>query len=173
MAERRDFGYIRKLPSGRYQASFTGPDLARHKAPVTFEVKDSAIIWLHNEKKLMEQAATDNERWLSPVERAEAARRQAEPGELFGEYATRWIDERRNSKGEPLRALTQKDYRQVLATYLEPTFGRRAIDRPPVADRDLLDEPGVEPGTANRGRRRLRATASTERDGTGARGWRS
>jgi integrase len=134
MAERRDFGTIRRLPSGRYQATFIGPDLARHKAPVTFEVKDSAIVWLHNEKKLMEQAATDNERWLSPVERAEAARRQAEPGELFGEYATRWIDERRNSKGEPLRALTQKDYRQVLATYLEPTFGRRAIDRITRAD---------------------------------------
>ncbi|MGC3992611.1 MAG: tyrosine-type recombinase/integrase [Propionicimonas sp.] len=134
MAERRDFGYIRKLPSGRYQASFTGPDLARHKAPVTFEVKDSAIVWLHNEKKLIDQAATDNERWLSPAERAEVARRDAEPGELFGEYASRWIDERRNSKGEPLRALTQKDYRQVLATYLEPTFGRRAIDRITRAD---------------------------------------
>lgn len=129
MAGRRDFGYIRKLPSGRYQASYTGPDLARHKAPVTFEVKDSAIVWLHNEKKLIDRAATDNERWLSPTERAEEARRQAEPGELFGEYASRWIEERRNSKGEPLRALTQKDYRQVLATYLEPTFGSRAIDR--------------------------------------------
>ena len=32
MAERRDFGTIRKLPSGRYQATFVGPDLARHKA---------------------------------------------------------------------------------------------------------------------------------------------
>ncbi len=129
MAERRDFGTIRKLPSGRYQATFIGPDLARHKAPVTFEVKDSAIVWLHNEKKLIDRSATDNERWLSPTERAEEARRQAEPGELFGEYASRWIDERRNSKGEPLRALTQKDYRQVLATYLEPTFGKRPIDR--------------------------------------------
>ncbi len=134
MAERRDFGTIRGLPSGRYQATFIGPDLARHKAPVTFEVKDSAIVWLHNEKKLIEQAATDNERWLSPTERAEEARRQAEPGELFGEYATRWIDERRNSKGEPLRALTRKDYLQVLATYLEPTFGTRPIKRITRAD---------------------------------------
>ena len=55
MAERRDFGTIRKLPSGRYQATFVGPDLARHKAPVTFEVKDSAIVWLHNEKKLIDR----------------------------------------------------------------------------------------------------------------------
>jgi hypothetical protein len=27
---RRGFGYIRRLPSKRYQASYTGPDLARH-----------------------------------------------------------------------------------------------------------------------------------------------
>ena len=54
MAERRDFGTIRKLPSGRYQATFVGPDLVRHKAPVTFEVKDSAIVWLYNEKRLID-----------------------------------------------------------------------------------------------------------------------
>lgn len=29
MAERREFGYIRKLPSGRYQASYIGPDMQR------------------------------------------------------------------------------------------------------------------------------------------------
>ena len=134
MAGRRDFGTIRKLPSGRYQATFVGPDLARYKAPVTFEVKDSAIVWLYNEKRVIEDAAADNVRWLSPAERAELARRKAEPAVLFGDYATRWIDERRNSKGEPLRALTQKDYRQVLATYLAPTFGTRPIDRITRAD---------------------------------------
>ena len=77
MAERRDFGTIRKLPSGRYQATFVGPDLARHKAPVTFEPKDSAIVWLYNEKRVIEDAAADNVRWLSPAERAEIARRKA------------------------------------------------------------------------------------------------
>jgi hypothetical protein len=34
---RRSFGYIRRLPSKRYQASYNGPDLARHAAPDTFE----------------------------------------------------------------------------------------------------------------------------------------
>jgi hypothetical protein len=33
---RRSFGYIRRLPSKRYQASYIGPDLARHAAPDTF-----------------------------------------------------------------------------------------------------------------------------------------
>ena len=56
--QRRDFGHIRKLPSGRYQASFTGPDLLRHNAPVTFEAKDLAIMWLLNEKKQIDDAAT-------------------------------------------------------------------------------------------------------------------
>ena len=134
MAERRDFGTIRKLPSGRYQATFVGPDLVRHKAPVTFEVKDSAIVWLYNEKRLIDQAAADNARWVSPTERAEDARREAEPKVVFGDYAVRWIDERRNAKGEPLRALTKKDYRQVLATYLAPTFGKRPIDQIARAD---------------------------------------
>lgn len=129
MVDRRDFGTIRRLPSGRYQASFIGPDLARHNAPVTFENKDLAVVWLYNEKKRIDQATVDDERWSSPGERAEEARLAAAPKELFGDYATRWIDERRNSKGEPLRALTQKDYRQVLGAYLMPTFGKKPVDR--------------------------------------------
>jgi integrase len=130
MAERRDFGSIRKLPSGRYQASFVGPDLQRYNAAVTFEARDLAVVWLHKEKKVIDEAAADNARWMSPAERAE----EAEPRELFGEYAARWVDERRNSKGEPLRALTQKDYRQVLATYLVPSFGNCPIDQITRAD---------------------------------------
>ena len=43
---RRGFGYVRKLPSGRWQASFVGPDLARHSAPQTFETKGDAEGWL-------------------------------------------------------------------------------------------------------------------------------
>lgn len=133
MADRRDFGTIRKLPSGRYQATFVGPDLARHKAPVTFEVKDAAVVWLRNEKRLIDDAAADEVDWVSPEERQEAKRR-AQERVLFGDYAARWLAERRNSKGEPLRALTRKDYEQVLATYLAPRFGAAPIDRITRAD---------------------------------------
>lgn len=59
MVDRRDFGTIRRLPSGRHQASFIGPDLARHNAPVTFENKDLAVVWLYNEKKRIDQATVD------------------------------------------------------------------------------------------------------------------
>ena len=36
---RRRFGYVRKLPSGRYQASYLGPDGRRRTAPETFDRK--------------------------------------------------------------------------------------------------------------------------------------
>ncbi len=153
MAERRELGYIRKLPSGRYQASYIGPDMQRYNGPVTFEAKDLAIVWLHNEKKRIAEAAADDLPWLSPAARLEEARRQLMPKETFGEYATRWIDERRNSKGEPLRLLTQKDYRHILAAYLMPTFGKRPIDaiagRPPSLawePSQVLDAPVTDQG---------------------------
>jgi len=38
---RRGFGTIRKLPSGRFQATYVGPDLGRHSAPFTFEARGS------------------------------------------------------------------------------------------------------------------------------------
>jgi len=37
---------VRKLPSGRYQASYLGPDGRRHSAPETFERKPDASQWL-------------------------------------------------------------------------------------------------------------------------------
>lgn len=134
MAERRDFGHIRRLPSGRYQASYIGPDLGRHKAPSTFEKRDLAVVWLRNEQRMIEDAVADEVRWVSPKERLAASRRKAEPKVRFGEYGEKWIVERRNSKGEPLRALTRKDYELVLAKYLVPTFGDQPIDQITRAD---------------------------------------
>ena len=43
---RRYFGNIRKLPSGRYQASYKGPDGKRHTAPSTFDSRVYADAWL-------------------------------------------------------------------------------------------------------------------------------
>jgi hypothetical protein len=50
---RRSFGYIRRLPSKRYQASYLGPDLARHAAPDTLEAKMDAEGWLRDERKII------------------------------------------------------------------------------------------------------------------------
>ena len=43
---RASFGSIRKLPSGRYQARYTGPDEIVRRAPVTFDAKVDAESWL-------------------------------------------------------------------------------------------------------------------------------
>jgi hypothetical protein len=43
---RASFGSIRKLPSGRYQARYTGPDEIVRRAPVTFDAKVDAEAWL-------------------------------------------------------------------------------------------------------------------------------
>jgi integrase len=43
---RRSFGAIRILPSGRYQAHWTGPDGYKHKAPTTFATPAEAETWL-------------------------------------------------------------------------------------------------------------------------------
>ena len=45
-SRRRGFGYVRKLPSGRWQASYLGPDLVRRSAPHTFDAKADAEGWL-------------------------------------------------------------------------------------------------------------------------------
>jgi hypothetical protein len=42
----RGWGWIRKRASGRYQASYIGPDHARHYAPTTFHHKVDAEEWL-------------------------------------------------------------------------------------------------------------------------------
>ena len=44
--ERRGFGRLRKLPSKRWQAAYTGPDLVLHRPPSTFMTKDDAVAWL-------------------------------------------------------------------------------------------------------------------------------
>ena len=46
MAARRRFGRVRRLPSGRYQARYLGPDGLDRPAPGTFASKTSAEKWL-------------------------------------------------------------------------------------------------------------------------------
>ncbi|MCT7656841.1 hypothetical protein [Mycobacterium deserti] len=59
----REWGSIRKQPtkSARFQASYVGPDLRRHFAPVTFESKMIAERWLGKERERIEKAAASDE----------------------------------------------------------------------------------------------------------------
>jgi hypothetical protein len=40
---RRGFGRIEKLDSGRYRAAYAGPDGRLYRAPMTFDARDDAI----------------------------------------------------------------------------------------------------------------------------------
>ncbi|MBA2773961.1 MAG: integrase, partial [Nocardioidaceae bacterium] len=61
---RRGFGAIRKLPSGRYQASYIGPDLVRHKAPTTYPTREDAEGWLYKQR-----GAVTGDDWTPPAVR--------------------------------------------------------------------------------------------------------
>jgi hypothetical protein len=54
---RRGFGHIRKLPSGRYRASYMAPDRRRLNAPVTFFTKADAEGWLGVEHRKIADGA--------------------------------------------------------------------------------------------------------------------
>lgn len=112
---RRGFGYLRRLPSKRWQASYVGPDGQRHAAPSTFETKGDAEAWLGVERRLLE-----GETWVAPAQRASVARRSRVG---FAEYADRWVSERN------LKPRTVEGYRHLLDKYLLPTFGELPVEK--------------------------------------------
>lgn len=125
-AERRGFGSIRKLPSGRYQARYTGPDQSTVAAPTTFTAKIDAEAWLLAERKHVEEPET----WLPPAARREAARRAAEAARkpTFEAYSDAWLKSRK-VKGRPLQPSTARGYRVWLNKYLNPAFGDLPLDK--------------------------------------------
>jgi integrase len=116
MGTRRGFGYLRRLPSKRWQASYIGPDLVRHNAPDTFETKGDGEAWLAAERRLL--AADD---WQPPGQR----RRR---GLTFEAYAAAWLEARE------LKPSTRALYRGILARELIPAFGQTSVSRISAAD---------------------------------------
>ncbi len=114
--ERRGFGRLRQLPSKRWQAAYTGPDIQLHRPPSTFMTKDDAVAWLAAERKLI-----DLDAWTPPGERR-AVRRTA--GQTFEEFADQWLVSRKTANGDPLKARTASDYRRYLDRHILPTLGR-------------------------------------------------
>ncbi|WP_342744346.1 site-specific integrase [Mycobacterium aquaticum] len=99
------------MPSSkRYQASYIGPDLARHYAPGTFGTRMDAERWLGDERRLIDQDI-----WTSPKQRA--AQRQAEAVTL-NTYADRWIEQRNVKPG------TKIEYRRLKAQLITDTIGK-------------------------------------------------
>lgn len=90
MGKRRGFGNIRKLPSGRFQASYRGPDGERHNAPITFERKRQAEQWLATV-----QASIATGTWQSEEEQKQerVSRLEAEQAAAltFADWSERWL----------------------------------------------------------------------------------
>lgn len=103
---REPFGRIRKLPSGRHQAAYLGPDLALHKATSTFETLMDARGWLTDERRRIDAGT-----WTAP-----AVRHRTAPATLAA-YADPWLTER------TLKPRTRDLYRRLLDQKILPDLG--------------------------------------------------
>lgn len=113
---KRGFGQITKLPSGRLRARYVGPDQVRHSAPYTFDTREDAEAWLVDERRLLTSDA-----WTPPRARAEAQHRAKAEALTFGRYADAWLRDR------TLKPRTRQHYRRLLDQQLLPTFGDTAL----------------------------------------------
>lgn len=112
MATRRGWGKIRRLPSGRYQASYVGPDLARHTAGDTFDTRGDAEVYL----ALTRQRITAGT-WRPPGQDDERG------GPLtFGQFAEDWLADAN------LRPNTLRIYRHALDAQILPAMGARPLE---------------------------------------------
>ncbi len=110
---RRSFGYIRKLPSKKFQASYVGLRGTRINAPFTFLTKGDASAWLASE-----------ETKLSKGEWQDLATFPILPTFKFEEYVERHINLQTNSDGSLLRESTKNLYRRLLRVNLCQFHGR-------------------------------------------------
>ncbi|MEU8441944.1 tyrosine-type recombinase/integrase [Streptomyces microflavus] len=98
--KRRRFGSVRKLPSGRFQARYPGPDGLMRSAPETFPTQTDADRWL-----VRKEAEILDGRWKNPDDKV-----------LFGVYADAWFKER------DYAATTRERNGSALRLHVLPTF---------------------------------------------------
>lgn len=106
---RRGWGWIRQLPSKRFQASYVGPDLVRHRAATTFSTRMDAEGWLSNERRKIELDV-----WEPPGLRVVEAKAKAI---TVGEYAATWVQQRN------IKPRTRSAYKDILRLYIKPLSG--------------------------------------------------
>lgn len=115
---RRGWGFIRQLPSKRYQASYIGPDVMRHRAPHTFTIKMDAEHWLSDERRSIER-----DEWVPPALRVAE---QKARGITLAEYGSTWIEQRTRG-GKPLRPRTKSHYTAMFNDHIKPALGNVAL----------------------------------------------
>lgn len=103
---RRGFGAVRKLPSGRYQASFMPPNGGhRQTAPSTFPTRMDAEVWLARRRDEIRDGT-----WMPRTT-------EAAPVPTLREYVARWLTARE------LKPSTRSHYRRLLDRHILPTLG--------------------------------------------------
>jgi integrase len=101
---KRDFGALRQLPSGRWQAKYRNPRTNEFVvAPTTFTNKGDATRWLASVQREIERGT-----WIDP----------AWSSVTIIDYATSWLAQR------TLRPRTVELYQGLLDRYLLPELGR-------------------------------------------------
>lgn len=116
--DRRGFGSLRKLPSGRWQARYKIAD-TMHSAPQTFEAREDAEAFLAKTRRAVEDGT-----W-----RPDQPTGTPKAVVLLGEYAAAWLADR------TLAPRTRAHYRALLENQINPTFERvpvKHIDPPSV-----------------------------------------
>lgn len=104
---KRRFGSVRKLPSGRWQARYIGPDGLPRKAPDTFDRKRDAEQWL-----VETEAEIIRKEWIDP-----------DAGKItLGEYLNDWVRER------DLKARTREEYERHIRLHVRPFLGDLALN---------------------------------------------
>lgn len=142
--KRRQFGRVRKLSSGRFQARYVGPDGQLRPAPQTFRTKKDADDWLADKQTEMRRGD-----WHDP-----------DAGKVaFGPYAAAWIEERE------LTATTRQLYGSLLRHHLDPVLGSVNVAEisPPFVRRWRADKlaSGTGPTTVAKAYALLRAIMGT------------
>jgi len=107
-SNRRHFGNVRKLPSGRWQPSYWW-DGARHIADRTLRTKADGRLFLYGVS-----VAISRGEWIDP----NAGRCR------FGHYAQEWLAQRTD-----LRPLSRDQYASLIANHLGPAFGDMELAR--------------------------------------------
>lgn len=103
---RRKFGNARKLPSGRFQARYAGPDGMTYTAPETFDTRTDAEAWL-----TLRQAELLTGDWTSP-HRGKI---------LLGVYAKQWLED------HDVAPRTWDNYERLIRLHISPLIGHREL----------------------------------------------
>lgn len=106
---KRQFGNIRQLPSGRWQASYWNNG-ERENAPTTFATKKDADLFLAYARK-----GIDDGTW----------KRKNEGNQPFAPFALQWLE---SKKGEQIRQTTFEDYERLIKLHIIPKWGSFSLN---------------------------------------------